>query len=175
MDELKQLNAELIEFAASKLKPMHLKIAQGLIDGKTQEKAYVDAGGKGKDPIRCASEIISENPNISEYVLRFRKITQMKLLPKQIATFEQKKQMLWDAALHCSEKIVKGEGEDADCAMRDPRAMRDMISELNKMDGDLKPVQTENLHLHKFEALTPEELDDRIAQLQRKIGAGAAS
>lgn len=147
-EELKVLKAELADLAKS-MKPMHLCIANALIDGKTQDEAYRISGGKGKNATRCASEIISENPNISEFVDLVKKIAALELLPKQIATFEQKKQMLWDVAAKCfedkSEKWV-GSGEFAEMVgyVFDSRGVIAAIAELNKMDGHLAAIKTEN-------------------------------
>jgi hypothetical protein len=147
-EELKAFKNELANLAAS-MKPMHRLMANALIDGKTQEQSYVEAGGKGKNATRCASEIISENPNISEFVDLVKKIAAIELLPKQIATFEQKKQMLWDVARKCyeerSEKF-EGRGEEAEFVgyVFDSRGVIAAIAELNKMDGHLAAIKTEN-------------------------------
>lgn len=164
--ELPALKKELAELAAS-MKPKHLQIAKALVDGKTQEAAYVEAGYKGKNPNSDANNVITSNPSISKYVDLVKEIAALAALPKQIATFEQKVNILWRIANHDAE-IVTGENEDgADLRLRDSRSAIAAIAELNKMQGDLATIKTENKNSHTVE-LTEAQLDDRIAELSRK-------
>lgn len=168
-DELKVLKAELAELAAE-MKPAHLKFAKALVEGKTQEQAYKIAGGKGKNPNSDAANYLSTNPSISNYKNLTQKIAQIELTPKQIATFEQKVNILWRIANHDS-AIASGEDEDgADLKLRDSRSAIAAIAELNKMQGDLASIKTENKHSHTNEDITEEELDARLAKLRGKAG-----
>lgn len=151
-EELKQLKSELADLAAS-MKANHLKAAKALVDGKTQEEAYKISGGKANDAYAAASEMLKLNPKISQYRELVQKIAAIELLPKQIGTLEQKRQLLWDIALHGTEKIVipiKGtedeEGErQIDLGMRDMKSATGAIAELNKMDGHLAAIKTDNV------------------------------
>lgn len=150
-DEIKALRAELDALTA-KMKPAHLVMAQALVAGKTQTEAYIETGLKGKNPVRCGSEMISENPNISEYVELAKKLANLEILPEKIATKEQKRKMLWEIATKASvlKLTVKGsEGESGEggLEMFDATAAKTAVSaiaELNKMDGDLAAIKTEN-------------------------------
>lgn len=177
-DELKQLKNELADLAAS-MKPGHLKFALALLDNKTQEQAYKAAGGKGKNPNSDAANYLATNPSISKYKSLAQKIASIELLPKQIGTFEQKRAMLWGIAQRASILKVGIKGtEDPDtgeCTQEifDASAAKTAvaaIAELNKMDGDLASIKTENKHSHTHEDITEEELDARLAKLRGKAG-----
>tara|TARA_R100000656_G_scaffold122268_2_gene97776 strand:+ start:371 stop:922 length:552 start_codon:yes stop_codon:yes gene_type:complete len=181
-DELTALKTELADLAAS-MKANHLKAAKALVDGKTQEEAYKLSGGKAKDAYAGASEMLRLNPKISQYRELVQKIAAIELLPKQIGTLEQKRAMLWEIAQKASllKMTVKGSEDenglgglevfDASAAKTAVAA----IAELNKMDGDLAAIKTDNKHTHEHEGLTDEQLAQRIADLQRKVGAASAS
>jgi len=178
-DDLKALKAELAELAA-RMKANHLKAAKALVNGKTQEEAYRISGGKAKDTYSAASEMLKLNPQISQYRDLVQKIAAIELLPKQVATVEQKRNMLWDIAQRCVQDIkpkTEGNGDDQEIIgfVFDSRGAISAIAELNKMDGDLAVIKTDNKHTHEHEGLTNEQLAQRIADLQRKVGAAAAS
>lgn len=182
-DELEALKIELAELAAS-LKPSHLALAKGLAEGKSQEQAWIDAGSKAKNPNADAAKTIAKYPAVIQYKNLLLKIVQLESLPKQVATLQQKRQMLWDIATRSSILKVGLKGsEDPDtgeCTQEifDATAAKTAvaaIAELNKMDGDLAAVKTDNKHTHNHEELTEEQLDKRLAELQRKAGASAAS
>lgn len=78
-DDLKQLKTELAELAAS-MKPMHLMFAVGIAEGKSQEQAYIDAGGASKTPRNSATVLIQTNSNIQKY------IETAKLIASKVAT-----------------------------------------------------------------------------------------
>lgn len=80
-DDLAQLKTELAELAKG-MKPVHLWFAIGIADGKSQEQAYMDAGGKGKEPRKLASQLILTNPDIVRY------IEIAKLIASKVATDE---------------------------------------------------------------------------------------
>jgi isoaspartyl peptidase/L-asparaginase-like protein (Ntn-hydrolase superfamily) len=176
--DLAALKSELAELAAS-MKPKHLQIAKALVDGKSQEAAYVAAGYKGKNPNSDANNLITTNPSISKYVDLVKEIAALAALPKQIATFEQKRQMLWDVAQKCFEERHEkweGRGEFAEMVgyIFDSRGVIAAIAELNKMDGDLAAIKTDNAHSF-VEELTDEQLDKHIAQLQAETAARTTS
>jgi hypothetical protein len=173
--ELKALKNELAELAASFKSANQLALAKGLAAGKSQEQAYIEAGYKSKKPAVDASKLIQSNPRFTRYREVFLKIAQIELTPKQIATFEQKTQLLWSMALHDSAKVAKGGDDgDGDLAHRDARSAIAAIAELNKMQGDLAAIKTDNTHSFA-EELNDEQLDKRIAQLQAQAGVGATS
>lgn len=152
-DDLKQLKTELADLAASFKSPNQLAFAKELGLGKSQEQAYIAAGYKSKKPAVDAGKAIERCPSIARYKTLFQKIAQLESLPKQIGTLEQKRNMLWEIALHCAEKIVipiKGtEDEDGeqqiDLGMRNTKSAVAAIAELNKMDGHLAAIKTDNV------------------------------
>jgi hypothetical protein len=147
-DDLACLKNELAELAASFKSPNQLKLAKGLAAGKSQEKAYIDAGYKSKKPAVDAGKAIERCPSIARYKNLFQKIEQLESLPKQIATKEAKRQMLWDIANKCfsehSEKF-EGRGDEAEFVgfVFDSRGAIAAVAELNKMDGDLATIKTD--------------------------------
>ena len=52
---------------ASELSPKHLKFANGILSGKTQEQAYIDAGYAKTSAISKASRLVT-NGNIQKYL-----------------------------------------------------------------------------------------------------------
>ena len=136
----------MAEIASSFKSSNQLALAKGLAAGKSQEKAYVDAGYKSKKPAVDASKLIQSNPSFTQYREVFLKIAQIELTPKQIATFEQKTQLLWDMARHDSQLVARGgnEEDDGDLVHRDGRNAIAAIAELNKMQGDLAAIKTDN-------------------------------
>lgn len=179
-DEIKALRAELDALTAG-MKPIHLRMAQAMVSGRNNSEAYKDAGYKGKNPDSDAANVLRENPSISKYVDLAKKLANLEILPEKIATFEQKRKMLWEIAtksamLQVTLKdgtavggIISTEEEplqifDASAAKTAVTA----IAELNKMDGDLAAIKTENKH-SIVQELTDEELDAKIAEKQRKL------
>lgn len=176
--ELDALKSELADLAAS-MKANHLKFAKALADGKTQEEAYRAQGGKAKDGYAAASEMIKLNPKISQYVDLVKEIAALASLPKQIATAEQKRKMLWEIAQRCVQEIepeFAGRGDNAQIVgfTFNAKGAVSAIAELNKMDGDLAAIKTENKHSFE-EELTDDQLDKRIAQLQQETGISAST
>lgn len=179
-DDLKQLKTELAELATTFKSANQLKLAKGLGEGKSQEQAYIDAGYKSKKPAVDASKTISSNPSILQYKILFQKIAQLESLPKQIGTLEQKRSMLWEIAQRCVQEVepeYEGYGEEREIVgyTFNAKGAISAVAELNKMDGHLAVIKTENKNSHVFEELTEAQLDARIAELQRKAGAGKAS
>lgn len=179
MSELETLKLELADLA-KQMNARHLRIAKGLANGLSQEKAYVAAGTKSKNPSVDSHKTIKNYPVIIQYKELFQKIAQLEALPKQIATFEQKKQLLWDIANRCTEDMQEkysGHGDQAEFVgyVFDSRGAIAAISELNKMDGDLAAIKTDNKHAVELQELSEEQLDARIRELQTKAGTGKAS
>ena len=170
---------ECLDSYAKQLKKQHLDIAKALALGKTAEEAYAMSGGKGKNGKTIVSRLLSTNVNLSQYVETARRIASLESQSLMVGTYEQKRKMLWEAAQRCMQEIepeYDGHGEDRELVgfKFDASGMTRAIQELNKMDGDYKPIQTENTHLHKFETLTDVELNDRISQLLGKAGTSSA-
>lgn len=147
-DEIKALKAELDKLVA-KMKPNHIKLAKALADGKSQAEAYKISGGKGKDAKALGCQLILTNPNIEKYAELVQKIAHETSLPKQIATLEQKRDMLWRIANHCSAIAAtpmdedESIADDADLVIRDPRSAIAAVAELNKMDGHLAAIKND--------------------------------
>lgn len=162
-DEIKALRAELDALTAQ-MKTSYIKMAQAMVEGKNQTEAYVESGGKAKDPYAGASEMLKLNPNISQYVLIAKKLANLEVLPEKFATLEQKRRMLWQIAEKCfEEKSEKweGRGEHAEMVgfVFDSRGAIAAIAELNKMDGDLAAIKTDNKHSGTIASLLDELID----------------
>jgi hypothetical protein len=67
MGKIEELKQNLQDLAKG-MKPMHLKMAESLAKGNKNAQAYIDAGGKSKDPIKQGSEMVINNPDISRFV-----------------------------------------------------------------------------------------------------------
>lgn len=176
-DDLKQLKNELAELAASFKSPNQLAFAKEWSLGKSQEQSYIDAGYKSKKPAVDAGKAIERCPSIARYKNLFQKIAQLESLPKQIGTLEQKRAMLWEIAqraavlkvgLKGSEDPDTGECTEEIFDASSAKTAVAAIAELNKMDGHLATIKTENKNTHAFEELTEAQIDKRIADLQRK-------
>ena len=146
-DELSALKSELLEISAQlqKKSNRYLGFAKGLSEGKSQGKAYVDAGYKSKNPAVDAANVIGRCPIIVLYREIFQKIEQLESLPKQIATKEQKRKMLWEMAEAANKaKFAQISNEDGGGEVLNHNAItaaKACISELNKMDGDIAPTK----------------------------------
>lgn len=178
-EELGALKSELAALAA-KMNAKHLLIAKGLVDNKSQEQAYLDAGYRSKNANADANKTITRYPVITQYVELVKKIDALVSLPKQIATREQKRAMLWGIAQRCVqevEPVYEGFGDSREMVgyVFNAKGAVSAVSELNRMDGDLATIKTENKHMHTFDELTEEQLNDRIAELSRKAGAGVST
>lgn len=162
-EELSALKSELAALAA-KMNAKHLLIAKGLVDNKSQEQAYLEAGYKSKNANADANKTITRYPVITQYVELVKKIDALVSLPKQIATREQKRAMLWDIANSASklritlkggspmatELMEEGDEEEPILEIFDASAAKTAvaaIAELNKMDGDLAVIKTENRNI----------------------------
>jgi len=77
MTEIETKQQELEELGLS-MKPSHLLMAQSLAAGNTQEQAYRDSKGKGKDGSARASELIRANPSISLFVSLSQQVALLK-------------------------------------------------------------------------------------------------
>jgi hypothetical protein len=149
-DDLNQLKADLAELAASFKSPNQLAFAKELGAGKSQEQAYIDAGYKSKKPAVDACKAIERCPSIAQYKNLFQKIAQLESLPKQIGTLEQKRNMLWDIAQRCVqevEPVYEGFGEERELVgyVFNAKSAIGAIAELNKMDGHLAAIKTDNV------------------------------
>ncbi len=149
MTELERLKSELTEVAKTLAKvPKRLAFAKGLAQGKSQGKAYSDAGYNSKKPHEDANKAITRYPNIAQYRDLFQKVAHLESLPEEFASFTEKRRMLWDAAQRCMQEIepkYEGQGEDRELVgfIFDATGMRGCIAELNKMDGDYEPTRVD--------------------------------
>lgn len=169
LDLLKQQ----LEYLTDGMKPAHLKMALALVDGCNQTEAYKRSGGKGKNPGRCASELIRLNPNIQQYADLALKIASIEAQDALVGTLDQKRRALWDITQRCMTEVEPkyvGQGEDKELAgyVFDSRGAIGAIAELNKMDGDLAAIQTNNKHTHEYEEMTDEQLEQEIAKRTAK-------
>lgn len=163
-----------LEVLVSAMKPMHLKVAQGIAAGKNQSQAYRDAGGRSKRSDRASTQLVKNNPSISEYAEIAKKIAALKSQEELIANVGAKRKLLWDIALSCSEELEEtkdsAEGPVVTSEMKDPKAAISAVAELNKMDGDLAAIKTENKHMHDFSELSDSELDAEIERTRQEAG-----
>ncbi|WP_020209033.1 hypothetical protein [Gilvimarinus chinensis] len=166
LDLLKQ---QLEYLAENMKKPSHLKMAQALADGQTQAAAYKASGGKGKDPYKCGNDLIRINPDIQQYADLAVKIASIEAQDELVGTLDQKRRALWDITQRCMTEVEPkyvGHGEEKELVgyVFDSRGAIGAIAELNKMDGDLAAIKTDNKHTHEYEDLSDEDLDREIAE-----------
>lgn len=140
---------------ASRMKPMHLAMAKLLAAGTTQEKAYIRAGGKGKDPRQSAHQIILTNIDIAEYVELANAIAAEEAQESLEITVAKKHKWLKEII---EDAMASSDGD----AMQDRRSAISAIAELNKMAGDYAAIKTDNRTTHRFRDLTDDELDDHL-------------
>ena len=133
-------------------------------------QAYRSAGYKGKNPNSDANKLVASNPCISQYKTLFQEISQVELLPKQIATFQQKRETLWAIAnLYGGNATTPDAGTKPDREIFNPRIAIAAIIELNKMDGDIATLKTEKKSNSRYENMTDVEIDARIEELASMI------
>lgn len=169
LDLLKQQ----LEYLAEGMKPAHLKMALSLANGSSQAQAYKDSGGKGKNPHKCGCDLIRTNPDIQRYADLAVKIASLQAQNALVGTLEQKRRALWDVTQRCMTEVEPkyvGQGEDRELVgyIFDSRGAIGAIAELNKMDGDLAAIQTNNKHTHEYEEMTDEQLEQEIAKRTAK-------
>lgn len=181
-DGLQTLRDEL-ERIATTLEARQLKMAQHILAGENHSQAYRLAGYKGKNPDADACNVLRANPSIGKYIELGRKIANAESAPRAIATFEQKKKMLWEMALASKEAMFavappgdpgeRGEdGKGGEMPLLNHNAVKaatQCLAELNKMDGHLAAIKTDNKTTVAFEELSDAELDAKIAEKQRKL------
>lgn len=203
-DEIKALRAEL-ELLAERMKPMHLDMAKALAEGHSQTEAYQIAGGTGSDPRQSAYQMIFTNIYIGEYVDLAKKIASLEAVDHlevtearitrelaKIGFFNIKK--LYDkdgrllepheldddtagAVTEIEETILRTDSETGDQTIKRKYKMGDKKGALQLL-GNTRAIQMfrENTVItHPEETLTEAQLNARIAELQRKAGAGEAT
>lgn len=144
-----------LEQLATTMKPNHLFMAQSLAEGNTQEQAYRDSGGKGKDGKSLGNQMILTNPHISEYAYLSKSIAAQESQDKLVGTVAQKRKLLWDIATLSAKARIDDSGV---AVTTDSRAAISAVTELNKMDGDLAAIKNDNNNAYKFETLTDQQL-----------------
>lgn len=203
-DEIKALRAEL-ELLAERMKPTHLLMAKALANGATQEEAYIATGLKGKEPRFLGSQLFLTNPHISEYVEIAKKIASLEAVDHlevteeritrelaKIGFFNIKK--LYDkdgrllepheldddtaaAVTEIEETVLRTDSESGEQTIKRKYKMGDKKGALQLL-GNTRAIQMfrENTVItHPEETLTEAQLNARIAELQRKAGAGEAT
>lgn len=203
-DEIKALRAEL-DALTEQMKTSYIKMAHAMIEGKNQTEAYVEAGGKAKDPYAGASEMLKLNPNISQYVDLAKKIASLEAVDHlevtearitrelaKIGFFNIKKLYAKDGRLlepheldddtagavtEIEETILRTDSETGDQTIKRKYKMGDKKGALQLL-GNTRAIQMfrENIGVEDPEKkLTEAQLNARIAELQRKAGAGEAT
>lgn len=123
------------------LKPRQIRFLNYYFAGKTRVEAYKLAGYKHKQADSAAWRLCNTDP-----VQKYIKLCKEKMKP--IATYADKVNLLWEIANNSHEK---------DIAIK-------AISELNKMQGDIAPIQTQSVHINTNATLE----DIRNARLEYK-------
>lgn len=129
-----------------------------LANGCNGTDAARQAGYKGSDSV--LNSVARDNlrkPAIAEMIAAERN----SLKEKTGATAEAKRELLWSIAMTCS---MRAEDE---AKLIDPKAAISAIAELNKMDGDLAAIKTDNKSSHSFEGMSDDELGRRLESLER--------
>lgn len=199
VEDLQALKSELADLVKS-MKPMHLSIAKSLTENKTQEEAYLLAGGKGKQPRVQASALIQTNPNISRYVevtkliasehvIGSLEITE-ELIMRELAklAFSNVKRLYSEsgrlmephelpdevaaAITKVKETVIRRDNDNHEELVRREYEFADKKGSLQLL-GNTKAIQMfrENTVVtNKYEELTEEQLDAKLAELRRKAG-----
>lgn len=172
--EIEELKAEIALFEKD-MRPNYIAMAHALSEGKRQHEAYRIAKGKAKDAYAGASEWINRNPKIEILANKYARLATLVSQAGQIGTVDQKRRMLWDVAQRCMDEVApkySGSGENKELVgyVFDSKGAVSAISELNRMDGDLAAIKTENKHDHSFSAMGDEELEERIGTLLKETG-----
>lgn len=129
-----------------------------LANGGNGVDAARQAGYKGSvSVLNSAARGNLQKPSIVKFITAERE----KLKKKTGATAEAKRELLWSIAKTCSNR-----SED-EAKLVDPKAAINAIAELNKMDGDLAAIKTDNKTSLSFEDLSDEELSRRLESLER--------
>ncbi len=122
---------------AKRMKPMPLKMSIALSEGKSQRDAYIQAGGKGADPTKCACGMVQTNPDISIYVELAKVDVLEQAQERGLWSFEKKAGLL--------EKMVDIlMAADGDKGMIDAGNALKAMAEHNRMTGDLAAIKTDN-------------------------------
>lgn len=133
-----------------KLTKLQKGVATATLEGKEPGEAHRLAGGKcnNEEQRYHLGDQILRNPNVKLFLDSVRKPIEQEAASEAIATFEQKKAMLWDTANRCGQHRAvtnaKGEqvfietpnGDIAAAFTFDAKGVVSSIAELNKMDGD---------------------------------------
>ncbi|MCW7556497.1 terminase small subunit [Endozoicomonas gorgoniicola] len=140
-----------------------------LANGGNATQAAISAGYSAKTAEATASRLL-RNVKVADSVARGQK----KIKKDLGITAEWKRDQLKKIIEACSNTVEaqKGKGDDATMVktMVDAKAAISAIAELNKMDGDLAAIKTENknTNTHTFDDLSEQEIDERIAELTGK-------
>jgi hypothetical protein len=147
MDKQAQLKA-----LAKRMKPMHVRMAIALGEGKKQHESYTIAGGTGKDPIKCATGLIKTNPDISIYAE----------LSKECVVEEARERGVWDMQKKTGlleEWMGKLSAADGDKGMLDAANAIKAMAEHNRMTGDLAAIKTDNKTAIDLSGLSDAQLE----------------
>ena len=132
---------------AKRMKPMHLKMAVAIAEGKNNQDAYIAAKGKAakaiKNPRDAAYKIMQTNVDISIYAELSKECVVEKAQKRGLMTFEAKAHMLEDVMAILSKGCVD---KDGNANIIDAAGLKGILGEHNKMTGDLAAVRTENLN-----------------------------
>lgn len=145
---------------AKRMKPMHVKMGIALGEGMKQLDAYVAAGGKGKDPIKCASSMIKTNLDISIYAELSRDAIVEVAQERGLMTFEAKAAMLEDMALVLSKGCTD---KDGNASIIDSGNATKALMAHNAMTGDLAAIKTDNKTAIDLSGLSDAQLQQIVA------------
>lgn len=156
---------------------VHKIVYEGMSDTDAYRAAY-KTGRMKDETIRKEAARLKDSPHIAPCIEKLRKEAAEVTKSEGIATLSQKREMLWSIAQRCVEPTMKligrGEGVEEFAAVYDPKAAVSAIAELNKMDGDLAAIKTDNRHVLEYEDITDEELNERIARAEKEAGVAKA-
>jgi hypothetical protein len=135
-----------------KLTKLQKGVATNTLAGMEPDVAHKEAGGKcnNEEQRRKLGNEILSNPAVKLFIDSVRKPIEQEKASDAIATFNQKKEMLWDVAERCAQyrAVTNAKGEQvyiehpenstqiSAAYTFDAKGVVSAISELNKMDGD---------------------------------------
>ena len=155
---------EQLKALAKRMKPMHVKMAIALSEGKNNQDAYIAAKGKAakaiKNPRDAAYKIMQTNVDISIYAELSKECVVEVAQERGLMTFE-------DKALKLESLVATLSRVDADKGVIDAANTIKALMAHNAMTGDLASIKTESKH--SFTDASKDELERKLAELQSQL------
>lgn len=155
--------------ASGRLTAKQERFAQLYVSGvhatEAYRQAYTVRPGTKDESVRRSAIEVQTNPNVSSRIDEL----QAPLAQQAQATAQAKRDLLWDIALTSAQKVtVTGRDGEQKSQMMDSRSAIAAMAELNKMDGDLAAIKTDNKNLNTNETKSLDEIQTKIQAYQER-------